>query len=148
MANGRLKNGVGAQCFALKRYLHSPPIINAKYPNAITTERLELLLAIRCKKKMVNKRSQWAIIFCHDDFDNVEIYCVEKCCKVVQEGPPEAYFQYEAPVQEAGPGVETVDECQVPTPVLTDDRMQRYCHHEGHEFRHQRTSPRKHPGSR
>jgi hypothetical protein len=77
MANGRLKNGVvGAQCFALKLYLHSPPIINAKYPNATSTERLESLLAIRCEKKTVHDNiSQWAIIFRHDDdFNNVEIY--------------------------------------------------------------------------
>ena len=123
MANGRLRNGVGSQCFALKRSLHLPPIINAKYPNATSTERLELLLAIRCKKKTVNNRSQWAIIS-SDDFHNVEIYCVEKCCKVGQEGPPESYFQYEAPVQEAGPGVETVNEHQVPTPARTNDRSE------------------------
>jgi hypothetical protein len=124
MVNGRLKNGVGAQCSALKRYLHSRPIIDAKYPNATTTERLESLLAIRREKKTVNNRSQWVIIFRHDEFDNVEIYCVEKYCKVIQEGPPEAYFQYEAPVQEAGPGVETVEEHQVPTPALTNDRSE------------------------
>ena len=31
MANSRLRNGVGAQCSPLKRYLHSSPIIDAKY---------------------------------------------------------------------------------------------------------------------
>lgn len=31
MANRRLRNGIGALCSALKRYLHPRPIIDAKY---------------------------------------------------------------------------------------------------------------------
>jgi hypothetical protein len=96
MANRRLRNGIGAQCSALKRYLHSRPIIDAKYPNATPTERLDSLLAIRRERKAVNKRNQWVIIFRHDDFENVEIYCVEKYCKVTKQGPEDAFFIDEA----------------------------------------------------
>jgi Transposase IS4 len=124
MANRRLRNGIGAQCSALKRYLHSRPIIDAKYPNATPTERLDSLLAIRRERKAVNKRNQWVIIFRHDDFENVEIYCVEKYCKVTKQGPEDAFFIYEAEVQAAGTGVETVEDRDVPTPALGYDRRE------------------------
>jgi hypothetical protein len=77
---------------------------------------LESLLAIRRERKTVNHRNQWVIIFLHEEFENLEIYCVEKYCKVTKEGPEDALFIYEAEVQAGGPDeLETVEEPEVPT---------------------------------
>jgi hypothetical protein len=47
----------------------------------------------------------------------------QKHCWVVREGPPqEAYIRDDEPVQEAGPGVEIVEEPPVPTRALTQDQ--------------------------
>jgi hypothetical protein len=43
----------------------------------------------------------------------MELYCVEKYCKATKEGPADAFFMYEAEVQAAGRGVETVEEREV-----------------------------------
>jgi len=115
MSNRRMRNGIGANCSVLKRFLHSRPIVDAKYPNATQSERLEPLLAIRREKKTVNHKEQWCIIFRHDDFENIELYAAERYCKVVEEGPFESLFVQGENVAEAGPGGLTVEEGAPPT---------------------------------
>ena len=85
-------NGIGAVCTVLKRFLHSRPDIVNKYPNSVFSDCLNNLLAIRKEKKTVNRKEQWCIIFRHDDFPNKEIYCVERYCKVLKEGPTGQFF--------------------------------------------------------
>ena len=123
MPNGRLHNGIGAKCSVLKRFLHSCPIIDAKYPNATQNERLDSLLVIRREIKRVKNREQWCIIFRHDDFENLEIYCTERYCKVTEQGPAASFFQQDAAVPPTAPGEETVvEEAPTALPTITHKR--------------------------
>jgi hypothetical protein len=119
MITGRLRNGIGAQCSVLKRFLHPRTIVDAKYPNTTQSERLESLLVTRREVKRVNNKDQWCIIFRHDDFDNIEVYATERYCKVTHEGPAESYFEVLVPGGETA-----VEESHVPIPVLTNNRSE------------------------
>ena len=57
------KMGIGANCRALKRYLHSQKDFNAKYPNATQRDRLEGLLVVYQGVIKVNHKDQVCIFF-------------------------------------------------------------------------------------
>ena len=94
-----------------------------KFLNVTQCERLESLLTVGREIKRVNNKDQRCIVFQHDDFENVTIYCTERYCKVTTEGPPESYFEDGPDPQVTAPGVETVaEEEQTAIPVLTNDQ--------------------------
>ena len=84
--------GIGAVCSVLKRFLHPKPIVGPKYPNTTAKDRLEGLLVIRREEKSINGQSKQCIIFRHGDFENIEIYCVERYAKVTTEGAEADFF--------------------------------------------------------
>jgi hypothetical protein len=56
MARQKRRRGVGSVCEVLIKYLHSRPVVFAKYQNAVATQRLGGLLCIRQEMKMVNHK--------------------------------------------------------------------------------------------
>ena len=50
---------------------------------------MENLLAIREEIKKVSQREQCVFVFCHDDFPDKELHCVQGWCKVIEERPEE-----------------------------------------------------------
>ena len=50
--------------------------------------------------KRVNRRDQECIVFHHDTFPNQEIYCVEKFCKVEEEGAAVDFFDGDSTVED------------------------------------------------
>ena len=76
----------------MKRFLRPRKDVDAKYPNAIARERLPSLLVITREDRTVNRVSRRCIIFRHDDFPNIELYCVDRYAMVIKEGSPADYF--------------------------------------------------------
>jgi hypothetical protein len=89
------KNGVGAVCSVLIRYLHPSIEVNTKYPRARYADRLEGLIVQRRQVKKLNHRDQTVVVFRHDDFPNLLVYCAERYAKVVECGDPCDYFDGE-----------------------------------------------------
>ena len=87
--------GVGANCSVLLKYMHPAKTISDKYPNTTARQRIENLVALRQETKIVKRKQQRVIVFRHDDFLEVEIYCVRRWVKVMVEGAPEHFFEGE-----------------------------------------------------
>ena len=90
------KNGVGATCSVLIRFLHPRMQIVTQFPNAKYVDRLEGLVSQSREIKKVNHRDQTVIVFRHDDFPNELVYCNERYAKVVECGAQCDYFRTES----------------------------------------------------
>ena len=110
----KLRHGAGAVCEVLLRYLHSRPVVSAKYPNASFNQRLGGLLCIREEIKTVNNKQVMCFVFRHDDFEGVELHCVRRWSKVTTEGDPEHFFSASTQVA-ASNEEEGATEREVPT---------------------------------
>ena len=73
----KLRVGAGAKCSALKRFLHPRKFEDGKYPNNVARERLGGLVAMRKDTMEVNHKDQICILFCHADFPDALLHCVE-----------------------------------------------------------------------
>jgi hypothetical protein len=106
MARKKLHHGVGSICEVLLKYLHSRPIVAAKYPNATARQRLGGLLCIRQEMKSVNHKQVMCYVFRHDQFEGHELYCIRRWSKVTVEGDPDHFFAAntleEAPNEQGG----------------------------------------------
>ena len=92
MARKKLHHGVGSVCEVLLKYLHSRPIVAAKYPNATARQRLGGLLCIRKEMKKVNHKQIMCYVFRHDEFEGHELHCMDRWAKVTAEGDPAHFF--------------------------------------------------------
>ena len=72
--------------------MHSKPVIAAKYPNIIATDRIVDLLVLKREVRKVNRKDQMCVIFRHEDFESTKIYCVQRFCVVTKEGPASEFF--------------------------------------------------------
>jgi hypothetical protein len=100
MPREKKHHGVGAVCSVLVRNLHSKPVVAAKFPNAVASQRLEGLLCIRQETKLVNHKQVMCFVFRHDLFDDVELHCLQRWSKVTEEGSPEHFFGQHDPAEE------------------------------------------------
>jgi hypothetical protein len=71
MPRRKPRHGVGAVCEVLLKNLHSRPVVTAKFPNALASERLDGLLCIREESKMVNHKQVMCFVFRRDLFADV-----------------------------------------------------------------------------
>ena len=92
MARHKLRHGVGSICEVLIKYLHSRPVVVAKYPNAAASQRLGGLLCIRQETKSVNHKQVMCYVFRHDQFEDHELHCLRRWSKVTTEGNPDHFF--------------------------------------------------------
>ena len=51
------------------------------------------IVVLRVETKNGKRRAQCVIVFRHDNFQEVEIYCVQRWVKVVEEGLEEHFFE-------------------------------------------------------
>ena len=86
------KNGVGATCSVLIRFLHPRQQVVDRYPNASFSDRLDGLIAQRRILKKVSQKDQIVILFRHDNFPNLLVHTVERYAKVLEEGPACDFF--------------------------------------------------------
>ena len=77
MPHQKLRHGAGAICEVLLRYLHSRPVVSAKYPNASFNQHMGGLLCIQEEMKTINKKQVMCFVFRHNDFQGVKLHCVQ-----------------------------------------------------------------------
>lgn len=97
----KLRNGVGAVCRVKMKYLHPAKRVDDQYPNREDSGELDGLLVLRKDTKRVKKKDQGVVVMRHEDFPNEELYCVERWCKVITEGPEASLFDLPVAVDEA-----------------------------------------------
>ena len=44
------------------------------------------------ERRVVVRKERMAILFCHDNFENIVLYVVEQNCSIGKEGPRELFF--------------------------------------------------------
>ena len=87
--------GIGAQCSVLLKYMHPAKVIGEKFPQFANGRKLENLLVIRQELKTVRRKEQVSVVFCHDDFEGIDLHCVKQWVHVTQEGHPDHFFNKE-----------------------------------------------------
>ena len=118
------RNGVGARCRVLKRFLHPRKDIADRYPNANAQARLDNLVVIRREANIVNRAEKRCIIFRQDDFPNAELHCVERYATVIEEGVEADYFEETVEAQESLEGHQDASVADKETPLLGDTDRQ------------------------
>ncbi len=85
--------------------------------------RLQGLLVVCCKIKKLNNCAQVTIVLQHDNFEGMELYCVECFARIETEGAAKHFFTASAPInnEEEENKVERVPEDVVP--FLGADRV-------------------------
>ena len=89
------RQGVGAKCSVLLKYLHPAKYFSEKFVNYSKKERLEECVAFRQEVRTVNRKEQVVILLRHDDHAEQDIYACRRWVKVVEEGAVEHMFDGE-----------------------------------------------------
>jgi len=76
----------------LLHYIHPSAHIRSKYPNRTRQQRLEGCKILRQEEKLINRKRALEVVFKHESFLHVELYCVNRYAKVTQEGDKEYFF--------------------------------------------------------
>ena len=87
-----LRNGVGARCSVLVRYLHPSNKVAERFPNAIASDRINDLTVLRREEKSRNGRTYQGIVFATPSIPNEEVWCAQRYCRVLDQGPPDDFF--------------------------------------------------------
>ena len=95
MARKRMTMGSGAVILVLLKMVCPFKHIRDKLPNLPDKQRLEDAIIIRREIKSINCREQEEIVFCHDNFNDIELYASQGFCRVVEEGPPLDYYVHD-----------------------------------------------------
>ena len=83
---------IGARCSVLLKYMHPAKVIGEKFPQFVNGRKLENLLVIRQELKTVRRKEQVSVVFCHGDFEGIELHCAKRWVHVTQEGHPDQLF--------------------------------------------------------
>jgi hypothetical protein len=107
--------GIGATCSIGVRYLHPKRLLNERFLSTTPKQCLSGLLSLQKESKKLNGKNQCCVVFRHDDYPNIELFCQERWCKVDQEGPKNSLFD-----RSEGDGVlqEGTAELQLPTEAV------------------------------
>jgi hypothetical protein len=84
--------GIGATCSVGVRYLHPKRLLKERFSSTTPKQRISGLLSLRKESKKLNGKNQCCIVFRHDYYPNIELFCQERWCKVDQEGPENSLF--------------------------------------------------------
>ena len=112
MPNHRRQLGKGAIVSALLSYLHPSKHIRDKYPNVTKGQRLEDLKVLRKEVKTVRRKEVMCIVMSHKHFEGLELYCIERWCKVITERPPDYFFAAQVVEPEDPSNSETEEELE------------------------------------
>ena len=112
MQNHKRQLGKGAIVSSLLSYLHPPKHIREKYPNVTKGQRLEDLKVLRKEVKNVRRKEVIIIVMWHEHFEGLELYCIERWCTVITEGPPDYFFAAEVVAPDNPSNSETEEELE------------------------------------
>jgi hypothetical protein len=92
--------GIGATCTSIGvRYLHPKRLLKERFLSTTPKQRLYGLLSLRKEnKKKIEWKNQCCVVLCcvvfrHDYYPNIELFCQERSwCKVDQEDPENSLF--------------------------------------------------------
>ena len=87
--------GAGAVVKVLLRYIHPSAEIRSKYVNPDKGKRLSGCVVLKKGIKVVNRKDQAVIIFCHEEFENTELYAVSGYVAIEEEAPSTEFFNDE-----------------------------------------------------
>ena len=76
------RNGRGATCSALVRFMHPKAKIKERLPNAAAQDRITDLVVLRAEDRKIKNEDKPCIIFIHDDWPGEELYCHNHFCSV------------------------------------------------------------------
>ena len=82
MVRRTLKRGKGAICSILLAHIHPSAHIRQKYPNCTRSDCLEGCKILRQEEKLIQRKQTLAVVFRHESFPDVELYCVTRFAKV------------------------------------------------------------------
>ena len=86
------KLGVGAKCNIANKYLHPGKTIADRYPNQTAQSRLDNAVCYKMGLMKIRKKEVEVAFFRHGDFENVQIYCVPRWARIVEEGSAIDFF--------------------------------------------------------
>ena len=95
MPRKKKHTGAGAVVKVLLRYIHPSVEIRSKYVNPDKGERLYGCVVLKKGIKVVNRKDQAVIIFCHEEFENTKLYAVSRYVAIEEEGPSTEFFNDE-----------------------------------------------------
>jgi len=87
-----LRLGEGATCSVLLKFLRPSREVSEKFPNAVPTQRLDDLVAVRFAVVTRGRSSYPAIFFTSPIFPGIQLQAAKKKVKVLQEGHPGSYW--------------------------------------------------------
>ena len=93
MARKKKTMGAGAVISVLSKLIHPSEHIREKFINPVDGHRLEGGVVLRLETKSINRRDQRAIVFRHEDFESVELYAVQRFCRIETEGHSDHFFK-------------------------------------------------------
>lgn len=93
MTRSRKSLGQDAKCSVLLSYLRPSARIDQQFPNKIAGQRLDDLIVLRLGQVTRSGNTFWAVYFRSETFgDDVELYAARRYVKIIQEGPPNLFF--------------------------------------------------------
>jgi hypothetical protein len=93
MARKKKTMVTGAVISVLSKLIHPSQSIRDKYTNPANGDRLSSGIVIFQEVRNINRRDQQAIVFRHNDCDEVELYTVKRFCLVETEGNKDHFFK-------------------------------------------------------
>ena len=109
----KLKCGVGAQCWVYLKFMHPQKEIRQFYKNWSSNDKMIDLLVIGREVKKIKGKSKMCVLFRHNDFENITLYCAKQYGNhVIKEGDAVGYFDNVPSVSDEDPR-EVQDEIQV-----------------------------------
>ena len=88
-----LRLGEGATCSVLLKFLRPSREVSEKFPNAVPTQRLDDLVAVRFAVVTRGRSSYPAIFFTSPTLPGIQLQAARKKVKVLQEGHPGSYWE-------------------------------------------------------
>ena len=95
--------GASVVISVLSKLIHPSAYIREKYINPVDCHRLNGGVVVRLEMKTINRREQRAVVFRHDDFEGVELYAVQRFCRIETEGHGDHFFDKNAEEGEEEP---------------------------------------------
>ena len=87
----KLHHGVGANCTILSKFIHPSEHVRTKHANLDKGHKTSVIIVGEETVK-VQQKDQKCYTFRSDDYPNIVLHAVKRYLNVVNEGPPQSFF--------------------------------------------------------